>query len=743
MDRIDELFPGFDAAGKEQVRTAYEIAGQYLSSQTRGNGLPFIEHPVGVAKIAADEIGLPAECIAAVFLHEAMRFQDSNDPASFLAAVQLNGSDRTEDGGRGMENRHSFQDIFGKDVLTMVDGLNKISTIKPKDTRLEAENYKKLIVSYSKDPRVTVLKLADRLEVMRNLEIFPKLSRERKILESLMLYIPLAHQLGLYNMKSEMEDIYFRFAEPEQYRAITNKLKSTERDRQRLTTQFIEPLKQKLSQAGISYKLKVRTKTAYSIWKKMQKQKVPFEGVYDVFAIRFIIDCEPDRKTEHDLCWKVFSYVTEEYESDTKRLRDWLSNPKPNGYESLHITVKNREGAYLEVQIRTRRMDEMAESGLASHWSYKGIKHEASLDSWLNSVRYTLEHPGETNGKYYEDELPAPPSKEIFVFTPSGELRKLSAGATVLDFAFDIHSNLGVKCTGARVNGKAVSIKEKLNTGDVVEIMSGRNQKPSADWLNFVVTSKAKARIRKHLSETEFKNAAEGRELLERRLKNWKLEISDDMLAAFMKKRAYKTLNAFYAAIGDGTLDIADIKDFILEHVPAKSSEDISTQQEKKAYGTGGGKSSDDILVIDAKNVRNLDYRMAKCCNPVFGDDVFGFVSIKDGIKIHRISCPNAARLMDRYPYRIQKVRWSDNPSSGSFQATLRVIAEHEASVINGIMEVVGTFRASVRSFNVSENERTGVYDITLKISVPSSLELDKVISQIRALKFVNKVTRQ
>lgn len=743
MDRIDELFPGFDAAGKEQIRTAYEIAGQYLSSQTRGNGLPFIEHPVGVAKIAADEIGLPAECIAAVFLHEAMRFQDSNDPASFLAAVQLNGSDRTEDGGRGMENRHSFQDIFGKDVLTMVDGLNKISTIKPKDTRLEAENYKKLIVSYSKDPRVTVLKLADRLEVMRNLEIFPKLSRERKILESLMLYIPLAHQLGLYNMKSEMEDIYFRFAEPEQYRAITNKLKSTERDRQRLTTQFIEPLKQKLSQAGISYKLKVRTKTAYSIWKKMQKQKVPFEGVYDVFAIRFIIDCEPDRKTEHDLCWKVFSYVTEEYESDTKRLRDWLSNPKPNGYESLHITVKNREGAYLEVQIRTRRMDEMAESGLASHWSYKGIKHEASLDSWLNSVRYTLEHPGETNGKYYEDELPAPPSKEIFVFTPSGELRKLSAGATVLDFAFDIHSNLGVKCTGARVNGKAVSIKEKLNTGDVVEIMSGRNQKPSADWLNFVVTSKAKARIRKHLSETEFKNAAEGKELLERRLKNWKLEISDDMLAAFMKKRAYKTLNAFYAAIGDGTLDIADIKDFILEHVPAKSSEDISTQQEKKAYGTGGGKSSDDILVIDAKNVRNLDYRMAKCCNPVFGDDVFGFVSIKDGIKIHRISCPNAARLMDRYPYRIQKVRWSDNPSSGSFQATLRVIAEHEASVINGIMEVVGTFRASIRSFNVSENERTGVYDITLKISVPSSLELDKVISQIRALKFVNKVTRQ
>lgn len=723
MDRIDGLFPNYSDDGKEMIRAAYAIADKNLDGQTRGNGHPFIEHPVGVAKIAADEIGLPAECIAAVFLHEAMRFGDEHDPAGFLSA-------------QGAVN------TFGKDVLTMVDGLNKISTIKPRDTRLEAENYKKLIVSYSRDPRVTVLKLADRLEVMRNLEIFPKLSRERKILESLMLYIPLAHQLGLYNMKSEMEDIYFRFAEPEQYRAITNKLKSTEGDRERLTTQFIEPLKHKLSDAGIKYKLKVRTKTAYSIWKKMQKQKVPFEGVYDVFAIRFIIDCEPDRKTEHDLCWKVFSYVTEEYESDTKRLRDWLSNPKPNGYESLHITVKNRDGAYLEVQIRTKRMDEMAESGLASHWSYKGIKHEASLDSWLNSVRYTLEHPGETNGKYYEDELPEPPSKEIFVFTPSGELRRLSAGATVLDFAFDIHSNLGVKCTGARVNGKAVSIKERLKTGDVVEIMSGKNQKPSADWLNFVVTSKAKSRIRKHISETEFKNAAEGKELLGRRLKNWKLELTDDQLAAFLKKKSYKTLNAFYAAIGDGTQDIAEIKDFISDQVNARQADDTPAQ-ERKDFAASSGKSSDDILVIDAKNVKNLDYRMAKCCNPVFGDDVFGFVSIKDGIKIHRISCPNAARLMDRYPYRIQKVRWSDNPSSGSFQTTLRVTADHEASVINGIMEVIGTFRASVRSFNVSENERAGVYDITLKISVPSSTELDKVISQIRVLKFVNKVTRQ
>ena len=307
-----------------------------------------------------------------------------------------------------------------------------------------------------------------------------------------------------------MEDIYFRHAEPEQYRAITNKLKSTEGDRQKLMVQFIEPLKQKLSDEGIKYKLKVRTKTAWSIYNKMRKQKVPFEGVYDVFAIRFIIDCPPDPDTEKALCWKVFGYVTEEYEQDTNRLRDWLTLPKPNGYESLHITVRNRDGAYIEVQIRTKRMDETAESGLASHWSYKGISHEATLDTWLKSVRNILEHPAETSSGY-EDDLPTPPENEVFVFTPSGELRKLAAGATVLDFAFDIHSNLGIKCTGGKVNGKAVSIREKLNTGDIVEILSSKNQKPSADWLNIVVSSKAKSKIKQKLAEVEFAKADEGK----------------------------------------------------------------------------------------------------------------------------------------------------------------------------------------------------------------------------------------
>ena len=717
MDTIHQRFPQYDEGGQALIDKAYTIASAALADETRGNGHPFIEHPVNVALIAADEIGLPADCVAAVFLHEATRKHPEIDLHS---------------GG------------FPEDVYKMVEGLNKIATIKPKDTRLEAESYKKLIVQYSTDPRVTVLKIADRLEVMRHLEMFPKASREKKILETLMLYIPLAHQLGLYNIKSEMEDIYFRFAEPEQYRAITNKLKATERDRIRLTEEFIEPLKKTLSDAGIQYKLKIRTKTAYSIWRKMQKQKVPFEGVYDVFAIRFIIDCEPDTKKEKDICWQVYSYVTEEYEADTKRLRDWVTNPKPNGYESLHITVKNKSGASIEVQIRTKRMDDEAENGQASHWSYKGIKHEAQLDKWLTSVRYALEHPHEGS----PDELPQPPSKEIFVFTPSGELRILPAGATVLDFAFNIHSGLGVRCAGGRINGKAVSIREKLKTGDVVDIMSGKNQKPSSDWLNFVVTSKARNRIKQELNEEEYKKAAQGKELLGRRLKNWKLELTDEVLAELLKKLKYATLNSFYAAVAGGDVDVNDVKNYILDR-DRLNAEAIEAAKEAEAERLGARSaewgnrhSSDDILVLNARDLKGLDYKMSKCCHPVFGDDVFGFVTRTEGIKIHRISCPNAARLISAYPYRIQKVKWADSPTGGSFQSTLKIVTDNESSVIGQITEIVNTFKASLRTFNVSENNRGGTYEITMRISVPSNMELDKVISQIRILKHVTKVSR-
>jgi GTP pyrophosphokinase len=707
-----ELFRNYSEEGRELIRKAYDVAENALAGEVRSDGKPFFGHPLAVAKIVSDEIGLPPECVAAVFLHEATR------------------------GGKVDLDIRSLK--LDESVYKMVDGLNKISTIKPRDTRLEAENYKKLIIQYSADPRVTVLKLADRLEIMRSLAIFPKADRERKVLETLMLYIPLAHQLGLYNMKREMEDIYLSYAEPEQYRLITNKLKATEKDREKLMAEFIEPLKVKLSDAGIRYKLKIRTKAAYSIWCKMVKQKVPFEGVFDVFAIRFIIDCDgEDHALEKELCWKVFGFVTEEYEQDTKRLRDWVTNPKPNGYESLHITVKNRDGAYVEVQIRTRRMDDIAENGFASHWSYKGIKREETMDRWLNAVRFALEHPDENT-----EDLPKPPSKEIFVFTPTGELRILTADSTVLDFAFGIHTNIGARCVGARVNGKAVSIRERLKTGDVVEILTSRNQRPTQDWLNWVVTSKARSKVKQALAAQEQSRALDGRELLERRLKNWKLELPDDMLTELRKKLNYPTLTGFYAAVGEGVVDVNFIKDYILGEAERHAQSMEAAEAALAARPERHSESKDDILVLNARNVKGIDYKMSKCCNPVFGDDVFGFVTRVDGIKIHRITCPNAARLLELYPYRIQKVRWADTPSSGTFQVALKVITDLEGSVLNKIMEVVGQFKASIRSFNVNENQRAGTYEIGMKLSVPSNLELDKVLSQLRILKHVVKVNR-
>ena len=710
----DGLFQQYSAEGRDLIRKAYDLAEKALAGEVRSDGKPFFGHPLAVAKIVSDEIGLPPECVAAVFLHEAVRKGDANVD---IRSLKLDES-----------------------IYTMVDGLNKIATIKPKDTRLEAENYKKLIIQYSADPRVTVLKLADRLEVMRSLAIFPRSDRERKVLETLMLYIPLAHQLGLYNMKREMEDIYLSYAEPEQYRLITNKLKATQKDREKLMAEFIEPLKVKLSDAGISYKLKIRTKAAYSIWTKMVKQKVPFEGVFDVFAIRFIIDCPgDDLKLERELCWKVFSFVTEEYEQDTTRLRDWVTNPKTNGYESLHITVKNRDGAYVEVQIRTRRMDDIAENGFASHWSYKGIKREETMDKWLTSVRYALEHPDTDS----PEDLPQPPSKEIFVFTPTGELRILPVGASVLDFAFSIHTNIGQRCVGGKVGGKPVPIKEKLSTGDVVEILTAKNQRPAPDWVNFVVTTKARQKIKQALSEGEQKLASAGRELLERRLKNWKLEFPDEMLTEMMKKRKMTSVNAFFAAVGEGDIDVNEIKEYILtEEQRRQEAQEAAQAQEAAKSHKVDASSKDDILVLNAKDLKGLDYRMARCCNPVFGDDVFGFVTRESGIKIHRITCPNAARLIETYPYRIQKVRWADSPSSGSFQVSLRITTDQESEALNKIMEVVGTFKASIRTFNVQENQRQGTYDILMKLLVPSNLELDKILSQIRAQKHVLKVNR-
>lgn len=707
-EKLEKIFKSVPPAEREMVMRSYDIACSSLSHLTRGNGNPFMDHVVAVAEIVAAEMGLLSPAVAAVFLHEAYRL----NPASME------------------EHKKSF----GEEVLSMARSLNKISGIKPKDTGLQAENYRKLIVSYSTDPRVSLIKLADRLEVMRSLENFTKTNQIKKATETLLLYAPLAHQLGLYNMKSEMEDLSFRYTDPDHYRFITNKLKAGEQDRKRMTDLFVKPIELGLKKAHIKYRLKSRTKTAYSIWKKIQKQQIPFESVADIFAIRIILDAPPEK--EKELCWKAYSIVTESYTPDTKRLRDWITVPKENGYESLHTTVTTPQGSVIEIQIRTERMDEIAESGHASHWAYKGVKQVQGLDSWLNGVKKMLESPGKSDASGLEGFS----LDEIFVFTPDGDLRRLTAGSSVLDFAFDIHTNLGLKCSGAKVNGKPCSIREKLKTGDVVEIISQKNQKPSLDWLNFVVSTKARAKIKQKVKEEKSKSAVAGRELFERRMNNWKLESDDEILSYLVKHFKCKTIPEFFASLATSQIDIAAVKPLITERgkEQADSQREVPVVQEQRGQAAQSPASAD-YLIIDER-LNNIDFKLSKCCNPIMGDEVFGFVTIREGIKIHRIDCPNASRLFDNYPYRIQKAKWRETATSNSFQASLRVSAYEEGGLGQQIMEMVSSLNLPLRHFTISASR--GTVEAKLIVLVPNNQMLDKLIFNLKKIKGIKSVSR-
>ncbi len=694
---------------RKWVYDSLEIAASVLKSETRSDGTPFMEHVTSVASIIATEIGLMPGAVAAFFLHEASRVDIS------------------------VITKH--KKAFSDEIIAMCESLNKISGIKPKDTGLQAENYRKLIVSYSRDPRVTLIKLADRLEVMRKLDIFSKSKQLKKATETQLLYAPLAHQLGLYNIKTELEDLAFRYTDPENYRIITNKLKAGEQERKRLIDLFVKPIETELKKARIKYTLKSRTKSAYSIHKKMVTQQIPFEAVADLFAIRIIIDSPEER--EKELCWNVYSIVTKSYTPDTDRLRDWITVPKESGYESLHTTVKTKDNHVIEVQIRTVRMDDIAENGYAAHWSYKGVKSEAGLTKWLAGVKMLLESGNMSEG-LSELELSL---NEIFVFTPEGDLRRLSAGSSVLDFAFDIHSNLGIKCSGARVNGKPASIRERLKTGDVVEIMSNKNQRPSIDWLNYVVSSKARAKIKQKLKEEAGKRALEGKELLERRINNWKLEFNDEVITFLLKHFKYKTAPEFYVDIVNEVIDIAQVKTVLTvreseKGIPESREQFIPPPPRVDKPVT---EPTTDYLVIDDK-VNNVGFKLSKCCNPIMGDDVFGFVTIREGIKIHRMSCPNAARLIDNYPYRIQRVKWRDGATGQSFQAALRISGYEESSTGQQIMEIINMLNISLRHFSISEQK--GRLEAKLQVLVTNNQQLDKLIFNIRKLKGVKSVSR-
>jgi len=486
--------------------------------------------------------------------------------------------------------------------------------------------------------------------------------------------------------------------------------------------------------AHIKYRLKSRTKTAYSIWKKIQKQQIPFESVADIFAIRIILDAPPEK--EKELCWKAYSIVTESYTPDTKRLRDWITVPKENGYESLHTTVTTPQGSVIEIQIRTERMDEIAESGHASHWAYKGVKQVQGLDSWLNGVKKMLESPGKSDASGLEGFS----LDEIFVFTPDGDLRRLTAGSSVLDFAFDIHTNLGLKCSGAKVNGKPCSIREKLKTGDVVEIISQKNQKPSLDWLNFVVSTKARAKIKQKVKEEESKSAVAGRELFERRMNNWKLESDDEILSYLVKHFKCKTIPEFFASLATSQIDIAAVKPLITERgkEQADSQREVPVVQEQRGQAAQSPASAD-YLIIDER-LNNIDFKLSKCCNPIMGDEVFGFVTIREGIKIHRIDCPNASRLFDNYPYRIQKAKWRETVTSNSFQASLRVSAYEEGGLGQQIMEIVSALNMPLRHFTISASR--GTVEAKLIVLVPNNQMLDKLIFNLKKIKGIKSVSR-
>jgi len=705
-----------DRINKEEqksLRSAFNKAVLAHAGKKRHSGEPYILHPLNVARIVAGEIGLGPTSLIAALLHETVK-----------------------DGGVSL---NEIEKNYGKAVKTIVNGLTKISGLSTEKTSLQAENFRKLLLSLSDDMRVILIKIADRLDNMRYLHHSPENERLRIATETFYLYAPIAHRLGLYNIKTELEDLSMKFTNSEAYNNIRQKLKHTTTARNRFIRTFTEPLSKELERQNFNFEIKARTKSVYSIWSKMKKQDAEFDEIYDIFAIRIILNSLP--QNEKSDCWRVYSIVTDHYQPNPNRLRDWISVPKSNGYESLHTTVVGPGGKFVEVQIRTSRMNEIAEKGLAAHWRYKGGKSEKNIDLWLEQIREILQDPGQNAREIIENFKLNLYSKEVFVFTPQGDLKRFPAGATVLDFAFDVHTDLGVKCAGARVNKKNASIKQVLKNGDQVSVITMKNQKPKIDWLNYVVTSKAKNRIRQSLREEKQKDAEMGRELLGRRMKNWKIELTDKLINKLMKYYKAKTSLDFYYLIGSGRIDPADIKEFITsreaEEKDLVAESQPAEQSEEKSHKY---KSTDDVLVIDDA-IANVDYKLAKCCNPVYGDDIFGFVSVSDGIKIHRAGCPNASQLYSRYQYRIISARWTGKAGSASFQVTLRITGVDEVGVVNRISDVIsGDMKINMRTININSHE--GMFEGVIKVLVPDKARLDMLMAKLSKLRGVLKVNR-
>lgn len=705
------------------VDEALEWADEHLADQLRYDGTPMLDHAVAVAAIVISEIGLGRNSAIASILHDVVRLAHKQLPGEeFLALTD------------GIRTR------FGEEVAGITVGLANISALKLKTSKEQADNFRDLIVSYSEDPRVILIKLADRLEVMRSLDIFPREKWRKKSWESLNLYAQIAHKLGLYGIKSELEDIALKYLEPKDYEHIVQKLEESADERRAFIARFLVPVEERLKKLGIRYHIKSRTKSIFSIWTKMHKQHVPFEGVYDIFALRIIIDCP--REEEKQQCWTAYSVVTDFYTPNPKRMRDWISIPKSNGYESLHTTV-SAEGRWVEVQIRTERMDAVAERGIAAHWRYKGVNQGAQTsEMWLSRLRELMEDTPHSLAKRFDAK---PASGEIFVFTPNGDLRKLPEGATLLDFAFDIHTSLGATCVSGKVNNRAASIRDVLHNGDIVEIQTRKDQTPKADWLSVVVTSKARNKIKSFLREEQAKHTRMGREELERKLKNWKLGLSIDEAVAYLGKYFKLRLGTeVYALIATQKVDFGSIKEILARHLSGQAEEErraaAAEAERQKAYAPRETPASQDALVID-DDISKIQYKLARCCNPIKGDEVFGFVTINAGVTIHRADCPNAKRMRENYPYRVIEARWR-SAADGAFRVTIRIVAADLTGMANRITETISRdLKLNIRSMNF-ETASGGCVAGTVAVEVPGTGVVDTLIHSILRIKGVQRAYR-
>ena len=633
---------------------------------------------------------------------------------------------------------------YGPQVARILHGLNRIQQLYQKNPAIESENFRNLLLSFAEDMRVILIMIADRVNLMRQIRDTDHVEAKMEVSqEAAYLYAPLAHKLGLYKLKSELEDLSLKYMEHDAYYMIREKLNATKASRDAYIEAFIKPVEERVKAAGIKCHIKGRTKSIHSIWQKMKKQKCGFEGIYDLFAIRIIIDCEEEK--EKMQCWQAYSIVTDMYQPNPKRLRDWLSVPKSNGYESLHITVLGPGQKWVEVQIRTERMDEVAERGVAAHWRYKGVKGETGLDEWLTSIRSMLENSDglEAMDQFkmdlYED--------EVFVFTPRGDLFKFPVGATVLDFAYHVHSKIGNQCTGARINGRVVSIRQQLKSGDQVEVLTSSNQKPRQEWLSIVKTSRAKSKIRLALKETQQKDGLFAKEMLERKFKNRKIEQDESTMFHVIRKLGFKEVSDFYKHIADGNLDVNTVIDKYIEVRDgekvvtgdnlARSASEFELDSSKLSPLTPP--LSDDTLVID-RNLKGLDYQLARCCHPIYGDPVFGFVTINGGIKIHRQDCPNAPELRRRYGYRVVKARWSGKGAS-QYSITLRVIGTDDIGIVNNLTSIISKEeRLVLRSINIDSHD--GLFSGNLVVMLEDTSRMEQLIRKLRTVKGVKQVDR-